>query len=119
MFGLTLPSQLIQGSAVRTWNCVAHYVNLLWYKFYQNTHPTVSVVFSTVLCCNATKNNYCLLKAWVCGVRYFLLVQPTRSLPRWRRFGCSSSNWRFSIVSIKIAFCFNCFCEQQQQKKQS
>lgn len=45
MFGLTLPSQLIQGSAVRTWNCVAHYVNLLWYKFYQNTHPTVSVAF--------------------------------------------------------------------------
>ncbi|KAK4883567.1 hypothetical protein RN001_006886 [Aquatica leii] len=41
MFGLSLPCQLIQGPAVRTWNCVAHFANLLWCKFNHIRDPTM------------------------------------------------------------------------------
>ncbi|KAB0802135.1 hypothetical protein PPYR_04321 [Photinus pyralis] len=39
MFGLSLPCQLIQGPAIRTWNCVAHFANLLWCKFNYTANP--------------------------------------------------------------------------------
>ncbi|GJQ85778.1 hypothetical protein Trydic_g20338 [Trypoxylus dichotomus] len=33
MFGPLSYGEFVQGSALRTWNCVAHFAGLLWYKF--------------------------------------------------------------------------------------
>ena len=39
--------ELVQGSAVRTWSCVAHLTRLLWNKFSHLRDPVVSMLYES------------------------------------------------------------------------